>query len=447
MAEAPSLAGLVELLCCSGANDHARRSLSQDPINDNSSCGVGINFKPDVSGALYVHSLVPGSPAALDGLITEGDRLEQVDGQYVYRCSLKQVSTVLLGREGTLVRLTMQRPTGGGTERIETVLRRANIKRLRAFHDSYLHGSVLPAEKQQTYLAVRDPDHVRHEQVRLSRSSPSQEQESVHTTPRNGNPYKEASNPWIRDPSPLLVSAAPDSKIDAQKRSTHEIDGLLAAAKLATESQLTAEAEMSYQKALVLDPDHVEALCGLAMLLHSTRSDLSRAESLYQHALRINPMHVASLSHYGLLLRDKYGDDAGGEVYFKRALEIDPSHTDTLCNYALLLTNVKKDHVTAADLFRKALDSNPWHVRSLCGYGMLLQNVNSDFAAARSMYSRALQQDPNHIPTTINLAVLYRDNLNEPRTAESLIIHALKLDPDNHWLKANAAAFRCEPDA
>eukprot|EP00960_Hanusia_phi_P047265 758319-Hanusia_phi.AAC.4 len=275
MAEAPSLAGLVELLCCSGANDHARRSLSQDPINDNSSCispslsrghlryllcfclsgllshatcllpsrvlclrpclatllhpilsspqlsslknawnllpgprfifddwvengqqkvqetiritvfvltsshvvcishvaelvltsvmqfpfprlsnsllrkcynlhnahlphitfysvspckqpghasdkragGVGINFKPDVSGALYVHSLVPGSflsleeeelkihagsPAALDGLITEGDRLEQVDPQ---RQSGDAALIVYLGRRAIRVPL------------------------------------------------------------------------------------------------------------------------------------------------------------------------------------------------------------------------------------------------------------------------------------------------------------------------------------------------------
>jgi len=44
----------------------------------NNLCGVGINFKPDVTGALEVHSTVPGSPAAADTQIHRGDLLEQV---------------------------------------------------------------------------------------------------------------------------------------------------------------------------------------------------------------------------------------------------------------------------------------------------------------------------------------------------------------------------------
>ena len=42
-------------------------------------CGVGINFKPDATGALEVHSIVPGSPAAADNQIKQGDVLEKVN--------------------------------------------------------------------------------------------------------------------------------------------------------------------------------------------------------------------------------------------------------------------------------------------------------------------------------------------------------------------------------
>ena len=45
---------------------------------DSRAGGVGINFRSDSTGALAVHSLVPGSPAAEDGQIKEGDLLEQV---------------------------------------------------------------------------------------------------------------------------------------------------------------------------------------------------------------------------------------------------------------------------------------------------------------------------------------------------------------------------------
>ena len=46
---------------------------------DNNLCGVGINLKPDVTGALEVHSVVPGSPAAADAQIKQGDVLVQVN--------------------------------------------------------------------------------------------------------------------------------------------------------------------------------------------------------------------------------------------------------------------------------------------------------------------------------------------------------------------------------
>lgn len=46
---------------------------------DNNLCGVGINFKPDMTGALEVHSVVPGSPAAAETKIKQGDLLEQVN--------------------------------------------------------------------------------------------------------------------------------------------------------------------------------------------------------------------------------------------------------------------------------------------------------------------------------------------------------------------------------
>jgi C-terminal processing protease CtpA/Prc len=49
------------------------------PGEGNNLCGVGINLKPDVTGALEVHSVVPGSPAAADTQIKQGDVLVQVN--------------------------------------------------------------------------------------------------------------------------------------------------------------------------------------------------------------------------------------------------------------------------------------------------------------------------------------------------------------------------------
>jgi len=57
------------MLCCAEpAGSHV----------DSRMCGVGINFQSDATGALTVQSLVPRSPAAIDGQIKAGDLLEQV---------------------------------------------------------------------------------------------------------------------------------------------------------------------------------------------------------------------------------------------------------------------------------------------------------------------------------------------------------------------------------
>jgi len=76
------------MLCCAEpAGSHV----------DSRMCGVGINFQSDATGALTVQSLVPRSPAAIDGQIKAGDLLEQVDKERVFRSPMKRVAGLLLG--------------------------------------------------------------------------------------------------------------------------------------------------------------------------------------------------------------------------------------------------------------------------------------------------------------------------------------------------------------
>ncbi|EKX37797.1 hypothetical protein GUITHDRAFT_144763 [Guillardia theta CCMP2712] len=66
-------------------------------------CGVGINFRADKTGALYVSSLVENGPADKTGKVRPGDVLYEVDGTVVYRSGLSQISKHLLGGDGTIV--------------------------------------------------------------------------------------------------------------------------------------------------------------------------------------------------------------------------------------------------------------------------------------------------------------------------------------------------------
>ena len=91
--------------------------------------GVGINFKP-VPGAgkqpqLEVHSILPGSPAADNGVLP-GDQLEQVNGVSVRGLPLYNVARLLLGAEGSAVTMCFTRSTDGSRWTAE--LRRVRLR-------------------------------------------------------------------------------------------------------------------------------------------------------------------------------------------------------------------------------------------------------------------------------------------------------------------------------
>ena len=64
----------------------------------------------------------------------------QVDKKNVFRFPMKQVAGMLLGPAGTLVSLTFQRRPAAGQpfERVHTVLRRVDVRALRASHEQHV---------------------------------------------------------------------------------------------------------------------------------------------------------------------------------------------------------------------------------------------------------------------------------------------------------------------
>merc|ERR1712216_688687 len=77
--------------------------------------GVGIVFQPDSTGALHVKSLAAGGPAEKCGLVQVGDVLHEIDGHHVCRKPVAQLAPLILGQEGTVVKLGLQR---GSLERL-----------------------------------------------------------------------------------------------------------------------------------------------------------------------------------------------------------------------------------------------------------------------------------------------------------------------------------------
>eukprot|EP00960_Hanusia_phi_P028439 747415-Hanusia_phi.AAC.6 len=68
-------------------------------------CGVGIIFAVDIEGALAVAAVIKGGPADDCGLIQRGDILHKVDDHDVWCKSPDFVQKLVVGREGSSVRL------------------------------------------------------------------------------------------------------------------------------------------------------------------------------------------------------------------------------------------------------------------------------------------------------------------------------------------------------
>ena len=111
------------MFCCSSRDDgkKANNNVTRNDLHGAGSMpppnqsgkpvGVGIVFQPDSTGALHVKSLALGGPAEKCGLVNVGDVLHEIDGHHVYRKPVAQLAPLILGQEGTVVRLGLQRGT------------------------------------------------------------------------------------------------------------------------------------------------------------------------------------------------------------------------------------------------------------------------------------------------------------------------------------------------
>jgi len=100
------------------------------------------------------------------------------------------------------------------------------------------------------------------------------------------------------------------------------------------ESEDGARARAAYQRALSINPGHVEALVNLGRLLHEG-GDAHSAESYYRRALEVRPKDAVAAFNLGVALEDQGRGHEAVEVY-RHALEIDPECADAHFNLGRL---------------------------------------------------------------------------------------------------------------
>jgi tetratricopeptide (TPR) repeat protein len=107
--------------------------------------------------------------------------------------------------------------------------------------------------------------------------------------------------------------------------------------ELASDLELSdpAEARAAYEKAIALDPVHIDAHINLGRLLHED-GDLAGAETQYRAALVCDPAHPVAAFNLGVAL-DDLGRLADAAEAYRRAIELDPDNPDAHYNLAGIL--------------------------------------------------------------------------------------------------------------
>lgn len=170
-------------------------------------------------------------------------------------------------------------------------------------------------------------------------------------------------------------------------------------------------AEARYREVLAVDPDHVDALHFLGVLLHQTGRP-EEARNFIGQALGVHPEFAIAHNHLGDVLQS-LGLHAQAEASYRRAVELEPALAlawNNLANALLAQGRIEE----AADSFQRAIELQPGLVEGHFNLGVVRQaQARPDEAIVH--YRQALSLDPRFVQAHYNLAVaLHSKNELEP---------------------------------
>jgi tetratricopeptide (TPR) repeat protein len=179
-----------------------------------------------------------------------------------------------------------------------------------------------------------------------------------------------------------------------------------------------------YDKALAIDPKHVNALNNKGNVLFKLERYREAIEQ-YDKVLAIDPKHVNALNGKGNALNGLARYTEAIE-YFDKALAIDPKYVKVLFNKGLALDKLER-YTEAIEYYDKVLDINPKHVNALNDKGSSLLKLDN-YTGAIEQYDKALAIDPKYVYALFNKG-LALDKLERYAEAIEQYDKALAIDP------------------
>src|SRR5712671_954887 len=162
-----------------------------------------------------------------------------------------------------------------------------------------------------------------------------------------------------------------------------------------------AEAELSYLKALEIDPSYAFAQNNLGVLLWH-KSDTKAAINSFRRALQAASPPVEARLNLALGLFKRKHTELALEA-FRQVLSAAPEHPVAWNGIGLILVELEK-YPDARNAFARAIQANPDFAEAHYNMSFTLSNLG-DFASALRETKRALALDPMYTPQKLELAI------------------------------------------
>ncbi|MEG4043376.1 tetratricopeptide repeat protein [Microcoleus sp. Pol17_C1] len=186
-----------------------------------------------------------------------------------------------------------------------------------------------------------------------------------------------------------------------------------------------SEAIACFKKALVWQPNSIEAATNLAVTLHQT-GDLAEAATYYQRAVEIAPNCAQAHNNLGILLQYQ-GNIPDAVSCFQKAIALNPIYVKALNNLGATLQQ-QGELQTAIACFHQALSVNSNYAPALVNLGAAMQ-AKGQLAEAERLYERAIEAEPNNPKGHYHLGTLSL-GAGKIEQAISSLERAISLNPN-----------------
>ena len=152
------------------------------------------------------------------------------------------------------------------------------------------------------------------------------------------------------------------------------------------------EAQVLYEQALAIQPNHFDALQLLGTLSAQTKQS-TKAVDFLTKALQINPNYAEAYSIRGVALQElKRLDEAIAS--YDQAISINPNHADAYHNRGVALKELKRLNEAIAS-YDQAISINPNHAEAYSNRGIALIALNR-LDEALASYDQAISIKPDY---------------------------------------------------